>query len=184
MIGVTSSNSNNNMSMRTNIAEASVKSDNNVVLNQFVTTTAQPPFVLTVAGMDHDFGDPDEAASKITKGLQSISAKLTVALGVFMGDPTIGAYAQSFVDIFGDWVGDGVSLLFGMGDDVVGTNSMQFFAFDPAAAQWLTPKPRIHADFDEPHNVELALNNGEGGGYIAFFNVQLFNDLTTPVASS
>jgi len=40
---------------------------------------------------------------------------------------------------------------------------------------------RPHADFDQPHNVELGLNYGDGGGYIAFLNVLLFNDTTVLV---
>ncbi len=68
-----------------------------------------------------------------------------------------------------------------MADDTVGTNAQQFFDYDADLEKWKTPKPMQHADFDVNHNVELALNNGDGGGYIAFFNVQLFDDMSTPV---
>lgn len=182
IIGVTGANAEANVNMRTNIIpDFDVKQDNNVFLEQTITTTAQPPFVLSVTGMDHDSGDPDEAAAKVAKFLNDASARLTLALPLLGVDPEIGAYIQSFVNIFGGDAGDVISKLFGMGDDTVGNESMQFFEYDPVQEMWNTPKPKTHADFDRNHNVELRLNNGDGGDYVAFFNVQLFNDLTTPV---
>jgi len=183
IIGVTGNNPGTNPPpVRTNIADASVKADNNVFLDQSITTTGQPPFVLSVAGLDHDSGDPDEAAARVTKFLNDAAARLTLALPLLGVSPDVGAYVQSFVNIFGGDAGDLVSKLFGMGDDVVGTNAQEFFQYNPAQEKWETPKAMQHADFDRDHNVELALNNGEGGGYIAFLNIQLFNDLTVPVA--
>ena len=183
VIGVAGANPDTNVSVRTNVVPGfDVKSDNNVVLEQTITTTAQPPFVLSVTGMDHDKGDPDEAAAKVTKSLNDFAAKLTLALPLLGVDPTIGAYAQAFLNIFGGTAGDIISAVLGMGDDLVGQGSTRFFDYDANKVEWRTPAERKHADFDHPHNVEIALNNGEGGGYIAFFNVQLFNDLVTPVA--
>lgn len=177
LIGVTGANADTNVSMRTNIVEGQeVKADHNVVLHQMITTEAKPPFVLSVVGMDHDSGTPDEAAAKFAKSLNDFSAKLTLALPLLGVDPTIGAYVQSFVNIFGGTAGDIVSAVFGMGDDRVGDNSLQFFDYDAAQKEWRTPKALIHADFDQPHNVELSLNNGEGGDYIAFFDVRLFKE--------
>jgi len=181
IIGVTGNNPDKNALVRTNIADASVKADNNVFLEQMITTTAQPPFVLSVTGMDHDSGDPDEAAAKVSKALNDAAAKLTLALPLLGVSPDVGAYIQSFLNIFGGEAGTVISALFGMGDDTVGSNAMSFFEYDPAKEQWNTPKAMQHADFDRGHNVELALNNGEGGGYIAFLNIQLFNDVSTPV---
>ncbi|HMG72816.1 MAG TPA: hypothetical protein VK582_04890 [Pyrinomonadaceae bacterium] len=175
LIGVTGANAETNVSMRTNVVEGQeIKADNNVVLHQMITTEAKPPFVLSVTGMDHDSGSPDEAAAKVTKSLNDFSAKLTLALPLLGVDPTIGAYVQSFLNLFGGTAGDIISGLLGMGDDRVGDNSLQFFDYDAAQKEWRTPKALIHADFDQPHNVELSLNNGEGGGYIAFFDVRLF----------
>jgi hypothetical protein len=181
IIGVTGNNPGTNVVVRTNIAEASVKADNNVFLEQTITTIAQPPFVLSVTGMDHDAGEPDEAAAKVSKALNDAAARLTLALPLLGVSPDVGAYIQSFLNIFGGEAGTVISALFGMGDDTVGQNALQFFEYDPVKEQWNTPKAMQHADFDREHNVELALNNGEGGGYIAFFNVQLFNDVSTPV---
>jgi len=177
LIGVTGANADTNVSMRTNVVEGQeIKADNNVVLHQLITSDAKPPFVLSVTGMDHDSGSPDEAAAKVAKSLNDFSAKLTLALPLLGVDPTIGAYVQSFLNIFGGTAGDIISGLFGMGDDRVGDNALQFFDYDAAQKEWRTPKPRIHGHFDQPHNVELGLNNGEGGGYIAFFNVRLFKE--------
>jgi len=175
IIGVTGANADTNVSMRTDVVEGQqIKAHNNVVLHQMIAHDAKPPFVLSVTGMDHDSGDPDEAAAKVTKSLNDFSAKLTLALPLLGVDPAIGAYVQSFLNLFGGTAGDIISKLLGMGDDRIGDNALQFFDYDKALADWRTPKALVHADFDQPHNVELSLNNGEGGGYIAFFNVQLF----------
>jgi hypothetical protein len=182
IIGVTGANLENNITQRTNInADQSVKSDNNVVIQQMITTNAVPPFVLSVTGMDHDSGDPDEAAAKVTKSLNDFAAKLTLALPLLGVSPEIGAYVQSFLNIFGGSAGDVISAVLGMGDDLVGQNALQLFPWDADKQEWTTPKALKHADFDVPHNVELSLNNGEGGGYIAFPNVQLFNDTSVLV---
>src|SRR5215831_12707029 len=69
IINVTGTNQAENTNVRTNIADGSVKADNIVFLEQMITTTAQPPFVLSVTGMDHDSGNPDEAAAKVTKAI-------------------------------------------------------------------------------------------------------------------
>src|SRR6266540_4595374 len=177
IIGVTGANADTNVILRTSIdGDNDVKSDNNVVLQQMVTRNAQPPFVLSVTAMDHDTGDPDEAAAKVAKSLNDFSAKLTLALPLLGVDPTIGAYIQSFLNLFGGTAGDIIAAMFGMGDDLVGQNAKQFFDYDANEVEWRTPKALTHGDFDQPHNVELSLNNGEGGDYIAFFNVQLLND--------
>ncbi len=55
IIGVTGSNPSEDVNLRTNITTADVKSGNNVVLQQLITTQAQPPFTLSVVGMDHHF---------------------------------------------------------------------------------------------------------------------------------
>jgi hypothetical protein len=183
IIGITGANSETNVTLRTSIDDGhSVKSDNNVVLQQMITTTAQPPFALSVTGMDHDSGNPDEAAAKVTKSLNDIAAKLTLALPLLGVNPEIGAYIQAFLNIFGGTAGDLFSAVLGMGDDLVGQNALQFFDYDAEKMEWRTPKAITHADFDQPHNVEMSLNNGEGGAYIAFLNVQLFNDTVIPVA--
>ena len=177
LIGVTGANPATNVSMRTEVVDGhEVKSDNNVVLHRMITTDAKPPFVLSVTGMDHDSGSPDEAAAKVTKSLNDFSAKLTLALPLLGVDPTIGAYIQSFLNLFGGTAGDILAGLFGMGDDRVGDNALQFFDYDAALPAWRTPAPMVHPDFDQPHNVELLLNNGEGGSYLAFFDVRLFKE--------
>jgi hypothetical protein len=182
IIGITGQYIDGNTTFRTNIdSNQSVKSNNNVVLQQKITNEAVPPFVLSVTGMDHDSGDPDEAAAKVTKSLNDFSAKLTLALPLLGVNPTIGAYIQSFLNIFGGTAGDVISALLGMGDDLVGQNALQLFPWDADKQEWTTPKPRLHADFDVPHNVEMALNGADGGGYIAFLNVLLFNDTSVLV---
>ncbi len=183
IIGVAGTNPERAVTVRTNIIpDFDVKSGHNVVLQQTITTDAQPPVVLSVTGMDHDKGDPDEAAAKVTKFLNDTSAKLTLALPLLGVSPDVGAYIQSVLNIFGGTAGDIISGLFGMGDDLVGQNARTFFDLDADTPEWRTPKARTHADFDQPHNVEISLDNGEGGGYIAFFNVQLFKDTRIPVA--
>jgi hypothetical protein len=182
IIGVTGTNLETNVTMRTFIdANHDVKADNNVVLQQMITINARPPFALTVTGMDHDSGDPDEAAAKVTKSLNDSAAKLMLSLAVLGVNPAVGGYISAFTNIFGGTAGDIISALLGMGDDTVGHAAMQFFDYDADKMEWRTPKALTHAHFDQPHNVELRLNNGEGGDYMAFFNVQLFNDTVVPV---
>ena len=175
LIGVTGANAETNVRMRTNVVEGQdIKADNNVVLHQMITREAKPPFVLSVTGIDHDKGSPDEAAAKVTKSLNDFSAKDNARASSSRSGADYWRLYSGFSEYFGGTAGDIIAGLFGMGDDRVGDNSFQFFDYDTAQTEWRTPKPRIHADFDQPHNVELPLNNGEGGGYIAFFNVRLF----------
>ena len=182
IVGIVGTNPDLNITFRTNVPEdLHVKADNNVILEQTVTTIAQPPFTLSVTAMDHDSGEPDDAAAKVTKSLNDFAAKVELALPLVGVDPTIGAYAQSFLNLFGGTAGDIISGVLGMGDDRVGQNAEHFFAYDADKMEWQTPKTRVHPLFDRPHNVELSLSNGDGGAYIAFFNVQLFNDSVTAV---
>ena len=183
IIGVTGSNPDANANMRTSIAASSVEAGNNVVLQQAIASAAQPPFTITVVGMDHDSGDPDEAAGKVESSLKDLSAKLTLALPLIGVPPVVGAYISSFVTIFGDWIGKGFSWLFGMGDDVVGQGAQQFFNYDADSKAWLTPADIPSADFPVQHNVEIRLNNGgDGGGdYVAYVYVQLFKVSLSPV---
>jgi len=159
---------------------SAVHTGRNTFIEEVVTLTAQPPFTISVTAMDHDSGSPDEASAKVEKTLQSAAAKANLALTLFGVNPGIGAMTQSLVDIFGGTVADGLSALFGMGDDLIGNNAFHLFDYDKQQDQWLTPKPRTSPDFDKPFNVELVLDNGEGGAYSAFLQVDLFTDTVVP----
>ena len=73
--------------------------------------------------------------------------------------------------------------MFGMGDDFIGQNSVTFFDYDKSKDEWLTPSPKKAPEFDRPFNVELVLDNGEGGRYSAFFQVAMFVVDRVPVAA-
>jgi hypothetical protein len=141
-----------------------------------LTTTASPPFVIHVTAMENDSGTPAEASAAVEKGMKDGTAMLTAALAPI--DPAtvfaVGGAVQAFLGILGGPIADGLSSLFGMGDDFIGQNSMPFFDYDRSKKEWLNPPPKQSPNFDRPFNVEMVLDNGEGGRYSAFFAVALF----------
>jgi hypothetical protein len=96
-------------------------------------------------------------------------------------NPAIGGIVQAFVNIFGGTVGDVASAVFGMGDDLIGSNSIHLIDYDADLDKWRTPKRGTAPEFDRPFNVELVLDNGEGGRYSVFFQVDLFSEDTIKV---
>lgn len=159
-----------------------VRTGQNMFIGEMVTTTVQPPFTIHVTGREHDSGSPDEASAAVEKALNDASAKLTLTLAVLGQNPAIGAMVQSFVNIFGGVAGDVGSALFGMGDDTIGQNFMNLLDYDLGVMDWRNPKPQVNPDFDKPFNVELVLADGDAGRYSVFFQVQVFNDVTAPIA--
>jgi len=165
--------------------EETVETGDNRFINELLTTTAQPPFTLFVMAKEHDSGSPDEASAAVQKGVNDAAAKISLALAVVGAAPAVaaaGGMVQSLLNIFGDTIGDVASSVFGMGDDNIGQNSISMFDWDSQKDEWETPKPRKDPAFDKPFNVELVLDNGEGGRYSAFFQVNLFADVTEIVA--
>jgi hypothetical protein len=160
--------------------EETVRTGQNRFINQMVTATAQPPVTIFVTAMEHDSGSPEEASAKVEKSLKDATAKISLALAVLGVSPAIaaaGGLVQSMLNIFGDTLADVASAAFGMGDDTIGQNSKEILDLDSQKPEWLTPKPLTAPDFDRPFNVELVLDNGEGGRYSAFFQVNLFADV-------
>jgi hypothetical protein len=150
-----------------------VESLHNTVVNEIVAENAQPPFTVFVTAMEHDSGSPDEASAKVEKSVNDAAAKLTLSLIVLGVNPAIGGMVQAFVNIFGGTLGDVASAVFGMGDDLIGVNSKTVFDYDSERTEWRAP-PQLKAPDFEPFNIELVLDNGEGGRYSAFFQVNLF----------
>jgi len=162
-----------------------VETGDNRVLEEQLTTTASPPFGIHVTAMERDSGTPAEASAAVEKGMKEGTAKLTAALAPI--NPKIvfavGGAVQSFLGILGGPLADGLSSLFGMNDDFIGQNSMTLFEYDKSKNEWLNPSPKKAPDFDKPFNVEMLLDNGEGGRYSAFFEVALFHIDRVPVAA-
>jgi hypothetical protein len=162
-----------------------VRTGDNRVLEEQLTTTASPPFAIHVTAMENDSGTPAEASAAVEKGMKDGTAKLTAALAPI--DPTtvfaVGGAVQSFLGIMGGPLADGLSSLMGMGDDFIGQNNMAFFDYDRSKNEWLNPSPKTAPDFHTPFNVEIVLDNGEGGRYSAFFEVAMFDIDRVPVAA-
>lgn len=162
-----------------------VQTGDNRVLEQQLTTTASPPFAIHVTAMENDSGTPGEASAALEKGMKDGTAKLTAALAPL--DPAtvfaVGGAVQAFLGILGGPLADGFSSLLGMGDDFIGQNNMSFFDYDRSKNEWLTPSPKTAPDFHTPFNVEIVLDNGEGGRYSAFFQVTMFDIDRVPVVA-
>jgi hypothetical protein len=180
IVGVQGQNDKENMT-KTFGPFSHVSSLTNTSLETMITTTAQPPITITVVAMENDSGSPAEASAKVEKALNDASARLTLALPLLGVDPSVGAYIQSFINILGGPVADGFSSLFGMGDDLIGQNAKHLVEFDQNVTQWTSPAPRTAPDFSNPFNIELVLDNGEGGRYSAFLQVDLFKDTVTKI---
>ena len=158
-----------------------VETGDNNFIGTMITTTAQPPFTIYVSGMEHDSGTPSEASAEVEKQLNAASAKLTLSLAVLGVNPAIGGMIQSFVNIFGGTFGDIASALFGMGDDSIGQSFLNLLDYNTEGMAWITPPPKTDPAFARPFNEELVLDNGEGGRYSVFLQVDLFSDDTTKV---
>jgi hypothetical protein len=180
IIGVQGTNQEANVTRTFGPFENVETGDNNFV-GTMITTTAQPPFTIFASGMEHDSGSPSDASAEVEKQLNAGAAKLTLSLAVLGANPAIGGMVQAFVNIFGGAVGDVAEKLFGMGDDNIGQNFENMFDYNSEGMVWITPKPKTAPDFARPFNVELVLDNGEGGRYSVFLQVDLFSDDTTKV---
>lgn len=174
IVGAMGANPNGNASKTFGPFEG-VTTGSSTVVNQIISEHVQPPLTVSVVAMEHDSGSPSEASATVEKALNDASAKLTATLFVVGANPVIGVMVQSFVNIFGGWAADAASAVFGMGDDRIGENSRVIFDFDPEKMEWRQLEPRTATDFSEPFNVELDLDNGEGGRYAAFFQIELFS---------
>jgi len=161
--------------------EETIEVGDNVFLEALVSSTAQPPVTISITAMEHDDGSPAEASAKIEKQLNAAAAKITLLLPILGANPVIGATIQSVLNITGGAIGDAAAALFGMGDDLIGTNAIHAFGYDQHIDKWQTPEPKTHADFPRPFNFRVVLDNGESGAYDAFFQVDLFKDIVEKV---
>jgi hypothetical protein len=154
-------------------------------IDQHLTTTASPPFTVHVTAMENDSGSPAEASAEVEKAMRDGAAKLTAALAPISPAKVfaVGGAVQTFLGILGGTLADGLSSLAGMGDDFIGQKSMTFFDYDQSKPEWLTPARKTAPNFDKPFNVEMVLDNGEGGRYSAFFQVIMFQIDRVPVAA-
>lgn len=158
--------------------EETVTTGQNRFINEILTRDAQPPIKIFVTAMEHDSGSPAEASAKVEQSLKDATAKISLALTVLKLNPAFavaGGIAQSLMTIFGSTLGDAASSVFGMGDDFIGENSITIPDWDSQKTGWLNPKPLTAPGFHRPFNVELVLDNGEGGRYSAFFQVNIFD---------
>jgi hypothetical protein len=141
---------------------------------QLIISNAQPPFTISVTAMDRDLGDADAAAEKIKNSMKDATDKLTLALLALGVNPAIGGIIQGFISIFAGTIGDIFSALTGSGDDLIGTNSEVLFDWDADKTIWKNPRQLTSEGVDKPYNKELVLDNGEGGRYSAYFQVNFF----------
>lgn len=152
-----------------------VKTGSSHYLEEDVTLTAQPPFVISVTAMDHDSGSPEEAASKVKEGLATGAVLVAGTVAALFPPAIVGAgIVLGLVELFRGPLSDAFSALAGMGDDTIGQNSAQIFDYDVGKDEWRNPKEHQIPGFEHTFNQEVVLDNGEGGRYSAYFEVQLF----------
>jgi hypothetical protein len=180
IIGIIGSNEEENVT-KTFGPFTSVKSLNNTFLEKIVTTTAQPPFTIVVMAMENDSGSPAEASAKVEKSLNATAAKLQLALPLLGVNPVVGSVIQSVINIFGGTISDATSAILGMGDDLIGESGRHLIEFDSNIHEWTSPPKLTAPDFDRPFNIEMVIDNGEGGRYSAFFQVDLFQDTVAKI---
>ena len=164
--------------------DAGVETGDNVFLEDELTATVQAPFVIHVSALDHDSGSPEEASAKVEEGMKDAVALATAALTPLLGPVVlaVGGAVLSFLQIVGGTISDAASALLGMGDDLIGQNSVQLYDWDATKTEWRSPKDRTLKEFgDRPFNQEVVLANGEGGRYSAYFKVILFKIDPEPV---
>jgi hypothetical protein len=152
-----------------------VQTGDNRVLEEQLTTTMVPPFVIRVTAMENDSGSPTEASAAVEKGMMDGTAKLTAALAPISPQIVfaVGGALQAALGVLGGPLADGLSSLLGMGDDFIGQGSMTFFEPDASKDEWLNPPAKKAPAFTAPFTSEIVLDNGEGGRYSAYFDVKL-----------
>jgi hypothetical protein len=152
-----------------------VRSLSSHYLEEDVILTAQPPFVISVTAMDHDSGTPEDAAKQVEEGLTTAAPVVAAAIGIAFPPAAIGAgIVLALVELFRGPLSDAFSALAGMGDDTIGQSGAQMYDYDAEKNEWRNPKEQHVAGFDHAFNQEIVLDNGEGGRYSAYFQVQLF----------
>ncbi len=147
-----------------------------------LTTLAQPPFSISVVGMEHDEGNPAEAAARVEKTLNDVANRVSLALHVFYPSAKeVGSLLQSVVNVFGDTLGGLTREIFGLADDFIGQNHRVINDWNAGEEKW-RPPPRIGSFEGNPYNVSLDVEGGGGEGkFTVYFNVHLFEVHEVPV---
>ena len=94
-----------------------VQTGDNRILEKPLTTTATPPFTLSVVAMENDSGSPAEASAAVEKGMKDGTAKLTAAFaGGHRSHDRLRDRGRgpAALGIVGGPLADGVSALAGM----------------------------------------------------------------------
>lgn len=134
-----------------------------------------PPIVLGVVAMEHDEGTPEEAESKVRTVMEDIEKKFDQVAGSFAGMSTDNHVMPEWArDICIGWIPEGISAVFGLGDDKVGQNYMVLFDNKADLKEWRVPPISTQTHGPNQYNVTLRVGEaGEGGVYELFFLVDL-----------
>ena len=136
-----------------------------------------PPIMIGVVAIEHDEGTPEEAESKVRKVVQDIVEKFEQAAGSFTGADTgsfvIPGWAR---DILIGWIPEGIAAIFGMGDDLIGKNTVVLFDDGrKLASREQYPVLGKFGQNEYTHVIHVGEDDGEGK-YDLYVKVDLFRD--------
>ncbi|MBL8291042.1 MAG: hypothetical protein JNN08_04360 [Bryobacterales bacterium] len=139
-----------------------------------IADSLTPPVFLAVVAMEHDWGSDEEAEEKVRKAILEVEKKLDEAAAAFMGaSPDNHVLPEFMRDILIGWVPEGVTALFGLGDDQVGKNSEWLFPYKAGLVQ--EKQYPVKGQLDQHgYTHELKIDGGSQGAYKLYFNVMLW----------
>jgi hypothetical protein len=135
-----------------------------------------PPIVLGVVGMENDEGTPEEAEAKVREIFQAVEQKIdeaASALGAFNGENHV--MPEWMRDIVIGWAPEFVADVFGLADDLINTESLVIFDYDPNLEKWqAAPIIGKHKGNDYNYLIRINQQGEDEGDYTLFFHIDLF----------
>lgn len=133
-----------------------------------------PPIVLGVVVMEHDYGTPQEAETKVRKVVEAIEKKFDQGVGMLTGTSGDSHVLPEWSrDILIGWLPEGIAAVFGMGDDRVGSTPVVLFDNKADLEEWRAPAI-LGKHGPNEYNVVININGGDEGNYDTYFKVDLF----------
>jgi hypothetical protein len=175
MIGVVASNRSNTVRFGPyeNVETGTDRFEAAMLADPYSSASFVPPIVIGVVALEHDEGTPEEAEEKVREIVKEIERKFEQAAATFGvetgGNHVMPEWAR---DILIGWAPEGITAVFGLGDDHIGSVPLVMFDFDPSLDHWTTP-PRIGRHGQNPYNTAILVDGGSQGKYELRFQVEI-----------
>ncbi|MCB9453077.1 MAG: VCBS repeat-containing protein [Anaerolineaceae bacterium] len=159
------------------IEDNSDRSEAALIADPIDSVTIVPPITLAVSAYENDWGSPEEAEAKVRDAIKKVEEKFDQVVAFFGAMTGPGGYfiseaTRAIFDIVGDLGAEGVTELFGLGDDHVGSVSRVLFDLNPGLGPWQAAPIRGY-HLGNPYNETIEVGSAKEGTYELRFMVEI-----------